>query len=72
VEYLGEFESIFETTLDHISAGQLPTFGEVILDRKISRYCPLKILKIKNKLYPLNWLYENDFETFMFLKAFFR
>jgi hypothetical protein len=28
VEYLGEFESIFATALDHKSGGQLGIFGE--------------------------------------------
>jgi hypothetical protein len=34
VEFLGEFESIFETDLDHESEDQLGTFGEIILDKK--------------------------------------
>ncbi len=40
VEYLGKFESIFETALDQESEGQLGTFGEITLDKKISCYCP--------------------------------
>ncbi len=43
VEFLGEFEFIFETALDHASEDQLGTSGEITLDRKISRYCPIKI-----------------------------
>ncbi len=37
VEFLGEFESIFETALVHESGDQLGTFGEITLDKKISR-----------------------------------
>ncbi len=37
VEFLGEFESIFETALDHESEDLLGTFGEITLDKKISR-----------------------------------
>ncbi len=40
VEFLGKFEFIFETALDHASEDPLGTFGEITLDRKISRYCP--------------------------------
>ncbi len=40
VEFLGEFESIFETALGHKSEDQLGTFGEITLETKISRYCP--------------------------------
>ncbi len=43
VEFFGEFESIFETALYHESEGQLGTFGEITLDKKISRYCPFKV-----------------------------
>jgi hypothetical protein len=32
--FLGEFESIFETALDHKSDDQLGTFGEITLDKK--------------------------------------
>jgi hypothetical protein len=42
-KFLGEFESIFETALDHESGDQLGTFGEITLDKKISCYCPLKV-----------------------------
>jgi hypothetical protein len=34
VEFLGEFESIFETALDQGSEDLLGTFGEITLDKK--------------------------------------
>jgi hypothetical protein len=37
--------TIFETALDHESEDQLGTSGEIVLDRKISRYCPFKAIK---------------------------
>ncbi len=40
VEFLGGFKSIFEIALDRESGDQLGTFGEITLDKKISRYCP--------------------------------
>jgi hypothetical protein len=42
VEYLGEFESIFETAFDQESEDQFGSFGKITLDKKISRYCPFK------------------------------
>ncbi len=42
VEFLGEFESISETALDHESEDPLGTFGEITLDNNISRYSPFK------------------------------
>ncbi len=42
VEYLGRFKYIFETASGHEPGDQLGTFGEIILDKKISRYCPCK------------------------------
>ncbi len=42
VEFLGEFEYKFETALDQESEDLLGTFGEIILDKKISRYCLFK------------------------------
>ncbi len=39
-KFLSEFESIFETALDHKSEDQLGTFGEINLHKKISGYCP--------------------------------
>jgi hypothetical protein len=35
VEFLGEFESIFENALVYESGDQLGTFGEITLDKKI-------------------------------------
>jgi hypothetical protein len=43
VEFFAEFESIFETALYHESEDQLGTFGEITLDKKISRYCLFNI-----------------------------
>ncbi len=43
VEFLGEFESILENALEYESGDQLGYFGEITLDKKISRYCPFKI-----------------------------
>ncbi len=40
IEFLCEFESIFEAALAYESGYQLGTFGEITLDKKISRYCP--------------------------------
>jgi hypothetical protein len=34
---------MFETDLDKESEDQLGTFGEITLDKKISRYCPFKL-----------------------------
>ncbi len=42
VEFFGEFESIFETSLDHESEDQLGSFGEITLDKIISSYSPFK------------------------------
>jgi hypothetical protein len=42
VKFLGEFEPKFETALDQESEDLLGTFGEITLDRKISRYCLFK------------------------------
>jgi hypothetical protein len=42
IEFLGEFESIFEAALVNESGDQSGTFGEITLDKKISRYCPFK------------------------------
>jgi hypothetical protein len=36
IKYLGEFESIFETALDHESGDQVGTFGDITLDKKNS------------------------------------
>jgi hypothetical protein len=41
VEFLGEFESIFETALDHESENLLGTFGEITLDKKTHATVPL-------------------------------
>ncbi len=40
LEFPSEFESIFETALDHEHEDQLGTYGEINLDKKISRCCP--------------------------------
>jgi hypothetical protein len=44
VKFLGEFESIFENALVYESGDQLGTFGEVTLDKKISRYCSFNVI----------------------------
>ncbi len=49
VEFLGEFESMFETALDQESEDLLGTFGEITLDKKVSRYFLFKrTVKIMN------------------------
>jgi hypothetical protein len=45
VEFFCEFESIFETALDHESEDQLGSFSAITLDKKISRYCPLNLIQ---------------------------
>jgi hypothetical protein len=37
---------MFETALVYESGKQLSTFGEITLDKKISRYCPFKDMGI--------------------------
>jgi hypothetical protein len=51
VEFLGEFESIFENALAYESGDQLGRFGEITLDKKISRYCPFKVRKERKILF---------------------
>jgi hypothetical protein len=43
VEFLGEFASIFENALADEPGDQLGRFGEITLDKKISRYCPFNV-----------------------------
>ncbi len=43
VKFLGELESIFENALAYESGDQLGCFGEITLDKKISRYCPFNV-----------------------------
>jgi hypothetical protein len=51
VENLGVFESIFETASEHEPRDKLATFGEITLDIKISRYCPIKAAKMIRSLF---------------------
>ncbi len=39
--FIGKFESIFETALDHESEDQLSTFGEITNDKKSHATVPL-------------------------------
>ncbi len=41
VKFLGKFESIFETAIDHESGDQLGTFGEITLEKKSHATVPL-------------------------------
>ncbi len=43
VEYLGEFECIFEIALDNKSVDQLGTFGEITLEKKSHTTVPLTL-----------------------------
>ncbi len=40
--YISEFESKFETVLAHKSVDPVGTFDEITIDKKISRYGPLR------------------------------
>jgi hypothetical protein len=51
VKHFVEFESFFETALDHDSGEQLGRFGEIIFRQKILRYCPVKIMFPKKLLW---------------------
>jgi hypothetical protein len=43
VEYLGKFESTFKTALDHESADQSGTSGEITLDKNLTLISFLRI-----------------------------
>ncbi len=66
VEFLGEFESIFETALDHELENQLGTFGEITLDKKIFRYGPFKgsWQSLYSQMSRITYLLSNQLGTF--------
>jgi hypothetical protein len=51
VEHLGEFESVFETALDHESGDQVVTSGEISFDKNLMLPSLKYILYLQSMLY---------------------
>ncbi len=49
IEFLSEFESVFETALDHESEDQLGTFDKITLDKKSHATVPLSRFQCSSK-----------------------